>query len=230
MDRLFEGLTTPLIADACLSLGVPIRVAPTGIRSVVPVQRISGRALAVRHYGSVDVFLEALDRAESGDVLVVDNAGRMDEGCIGDLITLEVQAAGLSGIVIWGAHRDSAEITEIGFPVFSYGACAVGPRRLDGRDAELFDPIRFGEDTVSKDDLVFADSDGVLFVASDDAQKVSAAAQIIARRERKQADQARAGKTLREQLQFSDYLLWRKNDPAYTFRTHLNRIGGAIEK
>jgi regulator of RNase E activity RraA len=43
----------------------------------------------------VDVFLEALEVAERGDVLVVENAGRTDEACVGDLVTLEVGNAGL---------------------------------------------------------------------------------------------------------------------------------------
>jgi 4-hydroxy-4-methyl-2-oxoglutarate aldolase len=51
--------------------------------------------LPVRHYGSVDIFLEAIGAAEPGDILVIDNGGRMDEACIGDLAVLEVQAFGL---------------------------------------------------------------------------------------------------------------------------------------
>jgi hypothetical protein len=38
-------------------------------------QGIAGRVLPVRHYGSVDVFLEAFSRAGAGDVLVIDNGG-----------------------------------------------------------------------------------------------------------------------------------------------------------
>jgi len=45
---------------------------------------IAGRVLPVRHYGSVDVFLEAMGMAQPGDILVIDKGGRMDEGCIGD--------------------------------------------------------------------------------------------------------------------------------------------------
>jgi hypothetical protein len=43
---------------------------------------MAGRALPARHYGSVDVFLEALGSAAHGDVLVVDNGGRADEACV----------------------------------------------------------------------------------------------------------------------------------------------------
>jgi len=53
-------------------------------------------------------------------VLVVDNGGRADEACVGDLVVLEAQAAGLGGVVMWGLHRDTPEVTQIGLPVFSY--------------------------------------------------------------------------------------------------------------
>ena len=33
-------------------------------------------------------------------MLVIDNGGRMDEACIGDLVALEAQAAGLSPVEI----------------------------------------------------------------------------------------------------------------------------------
>src|SRR5206468_12718622 len=89
----FADLSTPLVADACIRCGVPLRAAPPGISPVVRGARVAGRALPVRHYGSVDVFLEALAGAERGSVLVVDNGGRGDEACIGDLTVLEAQAA-----------------------------------------------------------------------------------------------------------------------------------------
>ena len=86
MLESFADLSTPLLADACVRGDVPLRAAPPGIRAVVPGHRLAGRALPARHYGSVDVFLEALGRAEPGDVLVVDNGGRSDEACVGDLV------------------------------------------------------------------------------------------------------------------------------------------------
>jgi 4-hydroxy-4-methyl-2-oxoglutarate aldolase len=226
----FADLSTPLVADACIRVDVPLRAAPPGIGPVVPGHRLAGRALPTRHYGSVDVFLEALGRAEPGDVLVVDNGGRMDEACVGDLTVLEAEAAGVVGIVVWGLHRDTPELREIGFPVFSYGSYPPGPVRLDEQEPEALTTARFGPHEVTREDVVFADDDGVLFVAAERVEEVLAAAHRIWETEREQARRLRAGETLRLQTAFDDYLARRAADPLYTFRQHLRRIGGAIEE
>src|SRR5438045_5235079 len=93
LSRAFAQLSTPLIADAALRLEIPFRISPPGIRPVTANQRLAGPALPARHFGSVDVFLEAMQDAKPGDVLVIDNGGRLDEGCIGDLTSLEAETA-----------------------------------------------------------------------------------------------------------------------------------------
>jgi regulator of RNase E activity RraA len=226
----FADLSTPLVADGCVRVDVPIRAAPPGIAAVVAGAKVAGRALPVRHYGSVDVFLEAIAHADRGDVLVIDNGGRTDEACIGDLTVLEAEAADLAALVVWGLHRDTPELVEIGFPVFSYGAYPPGPMRLDEREPEALASARFGPHVVTAQDVVFADDDGVLFVASDRVDHVLAAARKIWETEREQARRMRAGESLRQQTEFDEYLERRDADPEYTFRHHLRRIGGAIEE
>jgi regulator of RNase E activity RraA len=230
MVQLASELTTPLVADACVRLEVPLRAAPPGVRAVRSGMRGVGRALPVRHYGSVDVFLEAYESARPGDVLVIDNGGRTDEACVGDLAVLEARAAGLAGMVVWGLHRDTAELADIRFPVFSYGAYAIGPLRLDEREPDAFRSAVVGSHAVTTDDVVFADDDGVLFVPADAVPAVLETATHIYEAERRQADLIRAGRTLREQTAFADYLDRRDREPTYTFRRHLRSIGGAIEE
>lgn len=230
MLKAFADLSTPLVADACVRNDVPLRVAPPGIRAVVPGHRIAGRVLPARHYGSVDVFLEAFGQAAEGDVLVVDNSGRPDEACIGDLVVLEAQAAGVAGLVVWGLHRDTPELAGIGLPVFSYGSYPPGPVRLDEQERQALDTARFGPHLVSGDDIVFGDEDGVLFVAAGQVERVLDTAHRIRHTEREQARRIREGSTLRRQTAFDDYVARRAADPAYTFRQHLRRIGGAVEE
>jgi len=226
----FTGLSTPLVSDACLRLNVELRIAPPGIHPLWPSQRVAGRALPVRHYGSVDIFLEVMGLGEAGDVLVIDNGGRVAEGCIGDLTVLEARASGLSAIVVWGVHRDTAELQQIGFPVFSFGPYPAGPRRLDPPEAEALVSARFGAALVTRQDVVFGDADGLLFVPLPRAEEVISTAHGIWQTERQQADAVQAGRKLREQLQFDEYLARRAVDRDYTFRRHLGKIGGAIEE
>ncbi len=230
MPGTFTGLPTPLIADACLRCHVPLRAADPGIRPVVTGQQVAGRVLPVRHYGSVDVFLEAFVAAQAGDVLVIDNGGRRDEACVGDLAALEARSAGVTGLVVWGLHRDTPELAEIGLPVFSYGSYPAGPVRLDEREPEALATARFGPHLVSTGDIVFADDDGAVFVAAEHAGQVLDTARQIWRTERDQARSIRAGRTLRQQTAFDDYLARRAADPSYTFRQHLRHVGGAIEE
>jgi regulator of RNase E activity RraA len=230
LSRAFAELSTPLIADAALRMKIPLRISPAGIRPVTPNQRLAGSALPVRHFGSVDVFLEAMQGAQPGEVLVIDNGGRLDEGCIGDLTALEAEHCGLAGIIVWGTHRDTPELRQILLPIFSYGTCPSGPQRLDPRDAFALRSARFGDFLVEPGDVVFADDDGCLFVAADRVGDLLRVAHEIWQRERHQADAIKSGRSLREQLEFARYLEKRATDPSYTFREHLRKISGAIEE
>src|SRR6266849_10572357 len=126
LKSAFADLSNALIADACVRLQVPLRIAPSGIHPLVPGMRVAGRVLPARHRGSVDVFLEAMKKAHPGDVLVVDNEGRSDESCVGDLTVMEARAWRLAGLVVRGYHRDTKELVELGFPLFSNGSYPAG--------------------------------------------------------------------------------------------------------
>jgi regulator of RNase E activity RraA len=230
LRRRFATLTTAHLADACLRAQVPVRCGPALLRAVVSGSRLAGRVSPAQHVGSVDIFLEALEGAAPGDVLVVDNGGRLDEACVGDLVALEAQAAGLEGIVIWGLHRDTADIRAIGLPVFSLGAIPTGPQRLDVPPQGALEAATVGDWTVGREDVVLGDDDGVLFVPATRAVDIFTLAETIRDTERRQAERIRAGVSLRSQVQFDTYLAQRQQTPSLTFRDHLRAVGGAIEE
>jgi regulator of RNase E activity RraA len=230
LRRRFAALTTAHLADACIRARLPVRCAPARVHAVVPGSRLAGRVCPARHAGSVDIFLEALERAAPGEVLVADNDGRLDESCVGDLVVLEAQAAGLDGIVIWGLHRDTADVQAIGLPVFSLGTIPAGPQRLDARVLDALASATVGEWAVDREDLVLGDDDGVLFVPASRAGEVFTLAETIRDTERRQAGQLRAGISLRSQVQFGSYLAERQRTPSLSFRDHLRAVGGAIEE
>lgn len=228
LDRLAR-LTTPHLADACVRLGLDVRIGPPGLAGVIPGARFAGRALPVRHAGSVDVYLEALEHAAPGDVLVVDDGGRLDEACVGDLVALEMRMAGLAGILIWGLHRDTVDIREIGLPVVSLGASPTGPLSVHARAQDALDRAWLGEVVVTREDLVAVDEDGALVVALDRLDEVIAAAEGIRDTERAQAERIAGGRSLRDQVRFPEFLAAREADPTLTFRDHLRSVGGEIE-
>ena len=222
----FEGLSAAHVADACVALKTAFRMAPISIRPLFVPSRLMGRALPVVHRGSVDVFFEALAKSAPGDVLVIDNHARTDEGCIGDLTILEAAAYGIAGAVIWGAHRDSLELREIGLPVYSTGSCPAGPRAVR---ADVDQHCMIGDFEVTSEDIVISDDDGVLFIPAATVPSVIEAARRIASAEEAQRRTLAAGTTLHQQFEWDQYAWRRGKDPSYTFRQHLLKINRAIE-
>jgi 4-hydroxy-4-methyl-2-oxoglutarate aldolase len=228
MDPSAVPLPTAAVADASLRLRVPVRLAPATLTPLVAGSRFSGQARPVTHLGSVDVFLDALEDAPAGSVLVIDNGGRDDEACVGDLIVLEAKLAGLAGIVVWGRHRDTAQLREIGLPLFSRGACPLGPLRIPPAGGPMRSAVLDGV-AVTEDDLVVADDDGVLFVGPERRDEVLELAAGILETETRQAERMAAGETLRQQLDFAAFRRRQASEPSLTLRQHLLETGGAIE-
>ncbi|MFE4467934.1 RraA family protein [Leifsonia sp. NPDC056824] len=221
-------LPTAAVADAAVRLGIPVAAAPVALIPLLPRRPFHGPAAPVTHLGSVDVLLETIDDAPPGAVLVVDNGGRRDEACVGDLMLLEAREAGLTGAVIWGLHRDTAQLREIGLPLFSLGANPFGPRRVPPARAAMRSAMLDGV-AVTPGDWIVADDDGILMVGADRRDELFAEARRIQTVEGAQSERMRAGMSLRAQLDFARYRELQAADPSLTLRRYLAETGGAIE-
>src|SRR5688500_1553578 len=224
-----DPLPTAAVADACVRLQVPAR-AVTGIAPVVPGSMAAGPVLPGRHAGSVDVFFEALQSAQPGRVLAIDNGGRLDEGCIGALTTLEAIHHGCAAILVDGAHRDTSTLRTLGLPVWSRGTSPFGPLKARERPADALAAATIGGHRVTAEDVVALDDDGAVFVPKAQAARLWDLARRIQATEAEQARPARSGQPLCEQCQVPAFLVARRAEPTLGFRAHLRSIGKAIEE
>ncbi|WP_189371817.1 RraA family protein [Tateyamaria omphalii] len=166
LDLLIPRTTTSAISSACESHQIFVRRAPSTVRGIHPEMSCLGTAKLVCDPRDASSLLEAFNGIGRGDVVVVDNRGRVDHACLGQLLVLEGMAAGASGFIVWGCHRDHLALRTMGFPVFS---CGPVPNAFPtNRQHELRDSrsVAFiGEAAVTDNDIVFADEDGVLFLS-----------------------------------------------------------------
>jgi regulator of RNase E activity RraA len=117
---------------------------------------------------------KALDIAEPGDIVVVDASGDLTNAIIGELMVAHAIQRRLGGIVIFGAIRDSEELSAGSFPVFAAGVTHRGPYK-DG-PGEVNVPIAIGGMVIQPGDLVCGDADGMTSVPLESVEEVFAAA------------------------------------------------------
>lgn len=135
----------------------------SGIKPIAPGMRLAGPALTVDTRPADNLMLHyAMLKARPGDVLVVDAKGFLEAGVWGDVFTEQAQRIGLAGLVIHGAVRDAAAMTEAGFPVFSRGLSIKGTgKHQPGR---LNVTITIGDVGIDPGDIIVGDQDGVVVV------------------------------------------------------------------
>lgn len=203
-DNLVQRLSS---LDTCAVSDALDRLKLTGVvlglRPLTVLRRVAGRVLttelgsadgrkSVRHLGTA-----AVDAAHPGDVIVMAHKGRLDAAGWGGLLSLGAVKKGVAGVIVDGAVRDIDESRELDLPVFARAAVPVTAR---GRVLEYNwnEKVQVGNVEVSPGDLVLADGSGVVFVAAQQAERVLAAAEEIAARERAMAEGVRAGKPMAE--------------------------------
>ncbi|MDQ1023563.1 4-hydroxy-4-methyl-2-oxoglutarate aldolase [Streptomyces umbrinus] len=141
------------------------------IKPVDPAMSLCGPAFTVRCAPRDNVMLQvAIAHARPGDVIVVSAGEYAEAGSFGDVLANACVAKGLGGLVTDTGVRDTRELRELGFPVFSYSVCMKGTvKETVGPMAE---PVLIGGEIVRPGDVVRADADGVVIVRRDDVADV----------------------------------------------------------
>ena len=207
VERL-AALDTCAVSDALDHLG--LGGATVGIRPLWSCPKIASRAVTVKVVPAgaakptAHLATPAIEAASSGDVIVVDNAGRTDVSSWGDILSNASKTKGLAGVVIDGACRDIDGSREAGFPV--YGRAVVPITARTRVVQESFNaPVRIAGVEVSPGDLVIADGSGVVFIPSARAEEIVSAAERLAAKEQAMIAAVRAGRSVVEVMKDSAF-------------------------
>jgi 3-hexulose-6-phosphate synthase / 6-phospho-3-hexuloisomerase len=198
---LLMQVSTPNITDAMHRKG-----AMTGIVSICGNVKMVGRAVTVQTFaGDWAKPVEAIDVANKGEVLVINNDGGTHVAPWGELATLSCVKKGIAGVVIDGAVRDVDDIRAMKYPLFAKAIVpnAGEPKGLGEINAE----IQCCGQYVRPGDWIVGDESGVIVMPAERAYEIARRALEVRKNEERIREEIRRGSTLSEVAQL---IKWEK--------------------
>lgn len=166
--------------------------------------KICGQAITVQlSKGDLVDPLRALEMGHPGDVIVVDAGGDINTSVCGGLMGGLAQNRGIRGMVIDGAGRDTDELEDIDWPIWTRAITPRGTHTMfSGRKEELSIniPIACGGVVVNPGDFIVADLLGVVVVPLEKAAEIVKLAREQADREEVTRAWVKKGKTVEDLL------------------------------
>ena len=166
--------------------------------------KVTGQALTVQlSKGDLVDPLKALEMGQAGDVIVVDAGGDPNTSVCGGLMGGLAQNRGIRGMIVDGAGRDTDELEDIGWPIWTKAITPRGTHTMFSERKEELSiniPIQCGGVVVNPGDFIVADLMGVVVVPQYKAAEIVEQAQEQADREEKTRQWVAQGKTVEDLL------------------------------
>lgn len=131
-----------------------------------PIQqnvKVAGTAVTVlSHPGDNGMIHAAVEVCQAGDILVVTTTAPSTHGMFGDLLATSLMVRGVRGLVMDAAVRDTQDLREMGFPVWTRHVSCQGTVKNTPGSVNV--PISIDGKIITPGDIICADDDGVVVV------------------------------------------------------------------
>ena len=159
--------------------------------------KLCGPAFTVKSSPRDNIMLQlAINYAKPGDIIVVSAGEYEDAGSFGDVLANACLAKGIGGLVTDTGVRDTLQLRELGFPVFSLSTCIKGT--VKETIGTTNDTIIVGGEIIHSGDVIVGDADGLVVVRRDEVAEVAKLSQAREDAEAGYIAAYKAGKTVVE--------------------------------